>query len=251
MHEFDSPVFRLDKADYSPVLKMKLVLSRKTNFDFQEVTDRIGLLPTRTRSYEDYPQVSRDMGYAGAVWVYYTEEEECRDVNEQLLKLKGILHGKEQAILDIVQQFDLNVSIVVIVNGDVAHMPAFWLSTETIAFAASINAEVSFDMYIDNANPDDIYYSVPQLPGLPIGSVIQLKGGEKKLMIIGRVQIDTSTGKRYDYAACLYPEGIIDSKHTVLFNNDAIDRLFYIGYESDENDLLTVQILGLDGEHTD
>jgi hypothetical protein len=248
MHDFDSPVFRLDRAEYSPVLKVEFTLSRKTNFVFQEVTDRIGLLPTRTRSFEDYPQVSRDMGYAGALWEYQAEREECWEVNEQLLKLKGILHGKEQAILDISQQYSLDVSIEVVVHGDVAHMPAFWLSPEAIAFAASINASVSFDMYIDNADPDDIYFFVPQLPVLPIGSIVQLKDGEKKLMIIGRAQIDTNTGKRYDYAACLYPEGIIDSKHTVLFNNDAIDRLFYRGYESDENDLLTVQILGLDEE---
>ena len=248
MHDFDSPVFRLDRAEYSPVLRVALYLTGEEDFDFADVLSRMGLQTATTRSTEDYPQVSKDMGYNKAGWVFKAEKEECRDVNEQLLKLKGILHGKEQVILDISQQYRLDVSIVVVVHGDVAHMPAFWLSTETIAFAASINAEVSFDMYIDNANPDDIYCSVPQLPGLPIGSVIQLKGGEKKLMIIGRVQIDTSTGKRYDYAACLYPEGIIDSKHTVLFNNGAIDRLFYRGYESDENDLLTVQILGLDEE---
>ena len=44
---------------------------------------------------------------------------------------------------------------------------------------------------------------------LPIGSVVLLNGGEKRLMICGRVQTDVATGKTYDYSACFYPDGII------------------------------------------
>ena len=40
---------------------------------------------------------------------------------------------------------------------------------------------------------------------LPLGSVITLKKGRKKLMIIGRIQEERSSGILYDYAAVLYP----------------------------------------------
>lgn len=43
---------------------------------------------------------------------------------------------------------------------------------------------------------------------LPIGSVVTLKEGTKKLMIIGRLQQNVNTQKIYDYAGCLWPEGI-------------------------------------------
>lgn len=66
---------------------------------------------------------------------------------------------------------------------------------------------------------------------LPIGSVVLLKNAEKKLMICGRVQVDVSSGVRYDYAGCYYPEGIIDSKELFLFNNEDVDQLFFIGFQ--------------------
>lgn len=69
---------------------------------------------------------------------------------------------------------------------------------------------------------------------LPIGSVVLLKGGEKRLMICGRIQTDVATGVTYDYSACLYPEGMISSKEMFMFNNEDIMKLFFIGFQDEE-----------------
>ena len=46
---------------------------------------------------------------------------------------------------------------------------------------------------------------------LPIGSVVILKNGRKRLMITGYAQVDLEKkDKIYDYCSCLYPEGVID-----------------------------------------
>ena len=45
----------------------------------------------------------------------------------------------------------------------------------------------------------------------PLGSVVLLKNGTKRVMIYGRKQILASTGELFDYVACLYPEGNIHS----------------------------------------
>ena len=44
---------------------------------------------------------------------------------------------------------------------------------------------------------------------LPIGSVVSLYGGEKRLMILGYVKYlqGDDSGKVYDYCGCTYPEG--------------------------------------------
>lgn len=42
---------------------------------------------------------------------------------------------------------------------------------------------------------------------LPIGSVVRLFGGTKKIMIYGRKQIQSGANKKWDYVGCLYPEG--------------------------------------------
>ena len=69
---------------------------------------------------------------------------------------------------------------------------------------------------------------------LPIGSVILLKGGTKRIMICGRVQRQVDNDVIWDYSACLYPEGFIDPNELFLFNNEDIERLYFIGMQDAE-----------------
>ena len=69
---------------------------------------------------------------------------------------------------------------------------------------------------------------------LPIGTVVTVKGGEKRLMIVGRIQNHDDTNTVYDYSAVLYPEGVIDSQHFYLFNHEEIECLYYIGMQDIE-----------------
>jgi len=69
---------------------------------------------------------------------------------------------------------------------------------------------------------------------LPIGSVVLVKGADRRLMICGRLQVDVETGETYDYSGCLYPEGIIDSSQFYMFNGEDIDNVFFIGYQDIE-----------------
>ena len=70
---------------------------------------------------------------------------------------------------------------------------------------------------------------------LPIGSVVMLKNGKKRLMITGYAQIDLeSKNKVYDYSGCMYPEGVISTKKILLFNHEDIIQIFAIGYSDEE-----------------
>nr|MCR4909192.1 DUF4176 domain-containing protein [Lachnospiraceae bacterium] len=42
---------------------------------------------------------------------------------------------------------------------------------------------------------------------LPIGSVVLLKGGQRKLMITGRILSDEKLTEIYDYVGVIYPLG--------------------------------------------
>ena len=42
------------------------------------------------------------------------------------------------------------------------------------------------------------------------------------------------TGEEWDYLACLYPEGNINEEFMYLFNHDQIDKVYYLGYEDEE-----------------
>lgn len=70
---------------------------------------------------------------------------------------------------------------------------------------------------------------------LPIGTVVLLKGGEKKVMITGFCVIPNDNNhKLYDYSGCLFPEGVIDSNEVCLFNHTQIDEVCFRGYENEE-----------------
>lgn len=70
---------------------------------------------------------------------------------------------------------------------------------------------------------------------LPIGSVVRLHDGEKRLMIIGIMQSDASSnGKEYDYLGILYPEGHIGDQFQYLFNQEDIEEVIFRGFEDDE-----------------
>lgn len=69
---------------------------------------------------------------------------------------------------------------------------------------------------------------------LPLGSVVLLNGGKKRVMICGRMQTRVQDGMMFDYSACLYPEGIVDPKKLYLFNNEDIDMVYFVGMQDTE-----------------
>ncbi|NKE04771.1 DUF4176 domain-containing protein [Mesobacillus selenatarsenatis] len=69
---------------------------------------------------------------------------------------------------------------------------------------------------------------------LPIGSVVLLNGGSKRIMIYGRKQKELNSDKVWDYIACLYPEGNLNEEYMYLFNHDQIEKVFFIGFQDEE-----------------
>ena len=70
---------------------------------------------------------------------------------------------------------------------------------------------------------------------LPIGTVVMLKEGKKRVMITGFLTVpNNQQDKVYDYQGCLYPEGIISSEQTLVFNHEQISRIYHLGLIDEE-----------------
>lgn len=69
---------------------------------------------------------------------------------------------------------------------------------------------------------------------LPIGSIVLLKGGDKRIMICGRIQVKDGEDVIYDYSACYYPEGIVDLSSMFFFNRNAIETVYFLGFQDKE-----------------
>lgn len=72
---------------------------------------------------------------------------------------------------------------------------------------------------------------------LPIGSIVLLKEGLQKLMIVGRgtIYTDQETGKDTfaDYMAVLYPTGL-NPETTIFFNHENTDQVVFRVYSDEE-----------------
>jgi len=70
---------------------------------------------------------------------------------------------------------------------------------------------------------------------LPIGTVVILKGGKRKIMITGFLSISPETGdKVFDYSGCPYPEGFLNYNQVCVFNHSQIDKIFFNGFVNAE-----------------
>lgn len=66
---------------------------------------------------------------------------------------------------------------------------------------------------------------------LPIGSVVLLKNGTKRVMVYGRKIKANGEERVFDYLGCLYPEGALSSKNVILFDHDQIKMVYFIGFQ--------------------
>ena len=83
---------------------------------------------------------------------------------------------------------------------------------------------------------------------LPVGSVVTLKGSPKRVMVIGRIQAMAGRQEVFDYAACYYPEGLLDSDSLIFFNRDQIDLLYFVGFQDPEELQFRAEVLAPLGE---
>ncbi|UTR14962.1 DUF4176 domain-containing protein [Salipaludibacillus sp. LMS25] len=80
---------------------------------------------------------------------------------------------------------------------------------------------------------------------LPNGSIVLLKGGNKKLMVYGRKQLlvteedvekESDDLTMYDYIGVPYPEGYVNPEHSYVFNHSDIEDIIFTGFVNEEED---------------
>ncbi len=65
---------------------------------------------------------------------------------------------------------------------------------------------------------------------LPLGTVVLLQNGTKRIMINGFCTMDANNkDKVYDYSGVLFPEGALSSDQILLFDHNQIVRVDHLG----------------------
>ncbi|WP_207302590.1 DUF4176 domain-containing protein [Olsenella sp. Marseille-P4559] len=77
---------------------------------------------------------------------------------------------------------------------------------------------------------------------LPIGSVVRLRKGRKLLMIYGRLQRQEGRDKVWDYVACPWPEGNMGPDKALLFDSDAVEEVYFMGFVNPDETRFTDRV---------
>lgn len=67
---------------------------------------------------------------------------------------------------------------------------------------------------------------------LPIGSIVRLKNGQEKLMILNRAPLFNNEGVLgyFEYSACIYPNGQT-GQNVFFFNEEDIEEVLFEGFK--------------------
>lgn len=70
---------------------------------------------------------------------------------------------------------------------------------------------------------------------LPIGSIVRLKNGKEKLMILNRAPLFNNNGilGYFEYSACIYPYGQT-GQNVFFFNEEDIEQVLFEGFKDEE-----------------
>ncbi|MCK1192945.1 DUF4176 domain-containing protein [Streptococcus uberis] len=68
---------------------------------------------------------------------------------------------------------------------------------------------------------------------LPIGTVVTLKNGSLKVMIIARYPLYNYNNRigYFDYSGCVFPSGVTDNQ-TYFFNTVDIEKVWFTGFNN-------------------
>ena len=69
---------------------------------------------------------------------------------------------------------------------------------------------------------------------LPIGSVVLLKGADKRLMITGYLKkLAGDDAKVYDYCGVPFPQGYVDAEAVAVFDHAQIEHIYALGFQNE------------------
>lgn len=115
-------------------------------FDIGYVSDILATQPDYIRYKDEVLKNGRKFGHTE--WGIETDYEVSLDVEEQFKKLHTRIIEKVEILARLREECNAEWSILFVIKIENGEAPAMHLSKETIKFAAMIDAEIDFDVYV-------------------------------------------------------------------------------------------------------
>lgn len=135
------------------VVEVSLVIEGK-NFELEELTKELGILPTKTRGIDDWPMAIKNNASLPEelqprnVWCLSQAEDSCRQIEAPIRKIMSLLKGKEQALLDFCERYGLRKTLCIVVHGESMGLPEIVLPSDVVSYFGKLEVEIGFDLYV-------------------------------------------------------------------------------------------------------
>lgn len=130
------------------MIKIKFFI-KGGDLNFDEITKKLDITPNKVRKKEEFPSVVINMGGATDLWMFCIEDSDCKAISKQLDKMQCLFMSKMGSINELREEYSFKISIEVVIKSKCGEQPEILLSTENIKFLADLNADIGFDLYID------------------------------------------------------------------------------------------------------
>ena len=118
------------------------------DFPLEAVTERLGVEPTNTWKVGDEVRRNRSLKRFYTCWKYQVGPVQSLDVDDVLNQLYDVFNPKVDVINELMQQYDLNVKIVLVIEMENGQTPGLVISPAFSRFTSSLDALIDIDMYV-------------------------------------------------------------------------------------------------------
>ena len=115
------------------------------DFDSQNITDKLGIIPTKTWKIGDLIHPKGPIKRKHNGWVIESNLSKDNEIEDHIKSLFEELHPVWGVLQEISNNYDLEISCVVYTDGEV---PSIHLDQEIINKSQQINAEIDVDLYV-------------------------------------------------------------------------------------------------------
>lgn len=133
----------LNKNDIENSVKLSLWFTGD-EIPLEKITSILEIKPTHSRKKTDWRMQNE---FTCDEWVFDLKEMNCSDVEELFQKFIGIFAKKTKSIKAICCDYNCKATIILVIHMENCSQPYTALSSSTIAFLHSINAEFIIDIY--------------------------------------------------------------------------------------------------------
>ena len=139
-----------------PTIKITFFLEGD-EFSEEKVSTKLGMTPDEFRTKDDWPDAIKNAIDLPSHlrprtgWSIDVKRESCCAVSDQFEKMMDLFKGKESMINELCEELNLSTAFVVVIEMEGGDRPEMVLTKEIVNFISSINAEIGFDLYIDDA----------------------------------------------------------------------------------------------------